>query len=141
MVADKTLERDNFTLKYPGRYELQISKNSYASLSSWILITHQALGFGQASKISISIANLNSGGIKEESAYKQAEAFPENYGISNETYSGEQVTILERSDPSYEKTILWPHNGLILTISLTSAEKTDSYIQELGAILQSVDWQ
>lgn len=139
-VAPKTLESEYFRLTYPGRYKLQESSNSSESSDTWILIAHQAFGLGQASKIAIFVTNEAPGGIDEESAYKHAEAFPEFYGISSSVYANESVTVLQRTNPSFEKTHLWPHNGLVLTISLTSAERTEKLTAEIEEILRSVTW-
>jgi hypothetical protein len=140
-ISSKTLKSDYFSFNYPGRYELQQTKdNSSASLESWILIAHQALGLGQSSKISISIVELSVGGVKEDSAYKHFLAFPELYIVSNSLLSGEPIVISERTNPSFEHTVLWPHGRYLLTISLTSAEKSDELITEVGAILRSFAW-
>lgn len=143
-VADatiETLENDFFTLQYPGEYDLlEAEQSKSASIVSRTLLDRGAMGLGLISKISISIDSLDSKGITEDSAYKHAEAFPEFYNITETTYTGESTKVLERSNPSYERTILWPHNGYILTVSLTAPEKTDDLVEQLDTIMQSVAW-
>lgn len=139
-IAPKILNSDYFSLTYPGRYELQASDDNFASLQSWILIAHQAIGLGQASKISISVAVAPVGGVTEDSAYKLFAAFPETYTIKNTSYGGEPVVVGLRSDASFEHTVLWLHGSKLLTVSLTAGGETEQLIAELELILQSVNW-
>lgn len=139
-ASTKTLKSSYFLLKYPERYEIQSSHNKSASSESWIFIAHQALGLGQSSKISMSIVELPLGGVMEDSAYKHFSAFPELYTITTSYYSGESVVVGERTNPSFEKTVLWPHGKYLFTVSLTSAEGSQEFTAELESILRSVVW-
>ncbi len=136
----KEFKSTYFTSKYPSRYELQVNQNKSASLESWIVIAHQAIGQGPSSKIGISVTNLPNGGVKEDSAYKQFEAFKEIYTLTKETHNGKAVVVAERTDPNYEHTILWENSAYLLTASLTSGQKNSQLVSELNVILDNLMW-
>ena len=136
----KDFRSQYFTSKYPSRYGLQVNQNTTASLESWILLAHQIMGQGPGSEIGISIVKLSVGGVKEDGAYKQFEAFPNLYTLTRETHQSEEVITAERTDPNYEHTVLWAHGSYLATFSMTSGQKNDQLVTEINMILDNLVW-
>lgn len=141
IVMTKDLVNSYFSAKYAGRYELQTNTNKSASLQSWLLVARQAAGAVPAGIISITIVYLPTGGVKEDSAYKQFEAFKDIYTLSKRTYSAEEVVVADRTETNFEHTALWAHGGYLLTASMTSNQKNELLLSEFDAILDSLKWK
>ncbi|CAN5379437.1 hypothetical protein BH10PAT3_BH10PAT3_3010 [soil metagenome] len=129
------------SFEYPGRFEEVSNQNQTASLEHWILIARQGLGIGQSGQINMAVSNLPAGGIKETDTYKLHHAFPERYTVTDLEYNHEPVTLTIRTDPTYERIILWPHGKLLLSASLTSSLKNEQLIKELDDLLKGLKWQ
>lgn len=129
-----------YSTKYPGRYELQSSSKNSASLEAWLLVARQAIGIGPSGVISMTVATLPPGGVKEDGAYKQFEAFKNLYTLTTRNYSGEEVIVADRTETNFEHTVLWPHNEYLLTMSMTSPVKNDVLLAEFETILSSLVW-
>ncbi len=136
----RTLDSKYFSTQYSGRYQLLPSTNASASLQSWTLVAHQEAGVGIQRKLSIVITKLPDGGVKEDSAYKLYAAHPELYQLSQAVYANDSVFVAKRTDTSYQQNILWPHDGYLLTVSLTSASQTDLADSELQSLLTALRW-
>jgi hypothetical protein len=91
-------------------------------------------------KISVVVATIPIGGVKEGSAYKQFEAYPDTYTLVKDIYGNEEVIIATRTSSNFEQTALWAHGKYLATFSLTASEKTDQLISELTVILSNLVW-
>lgn len=137
----RTLDSKYFTAQYSGRYQLLPSTEASASLQYWTLVAHQQAGGNIQRKLSIIVAKLPEGGVKEDSAYKLYDAHPELYQLTQVTYSGETVFAAKRSDPTFQQTVLWPHGEYLLTVTLTAATETDTANDEFQSLLTSLRWR
>lgn len=136
----KDFKSQYFTSRFANRYELQVNQNKTASLESWIMLAHQIMGQGPGAKIGVSVTNLPAGGVKEDGAYKQFEAFPAIYTTTTEKHQSQDVVVAERTDTNYEHTALWAHGAYLATFSLTSGQKNDQLVTELNTILDNLIW-
>lgn len=137
----KTIAGEHITFQYPERFSEASNSNPSASLEHWILVTRLSQGAGQTGQISLSIAKLPEGGVKENSSYKHINAFTDKYKLSDASYSDEPVIIATRIDPSYERTALWQHKNLLLTATLTSSTENEQLNREFDELLRSMQWQ
>ena len=138
----RTLDSKYFTARYSGRFGLAASApKTSASLQAWTLVAHQEAGIGESSKISVIVASLPIGGVTEDGTYKLFAAYPELYTISEATYGGDQVVVAKRIKPTYQQTVLWSHNGFLLTVTLSAASETDLVNGELDSLLTSLKWR
>lgn len=140
-VVLKDFDTVYFSTKYSGRYSLQKNNNQSASLDSWVLVAHQAIGVGPSGIMSVTIAKLPTGGVKENSAYKLFEAFPDVYDVANETHASQTVVVAERTKDNYEHTALWSRGVYLLTVSVTSNQKNDLLVQEFNTFLDNLIWK
>lgn len=138
-TGDKVLASKYFTTHYPARYS-EVPTGRSASLQSWTLIGHQGTVDQESSKISVVIAALPAGGVKEDSAYKLYSAYPALYKLSQASYGHDSVIIAKRSDSGYQQTVLWPHGNYLLTVSLTAGTEMALVNSELQTVLSHLQW-
>ncbi len=137
----KTISGKYIDFQYPARFAEASNANQTASLEYWILVSRLSQGAGQTGQISVIITNLPEGGVKEDSSYKNVHAFTDKYKLNDTTYNNEPVSVATRTDPSYERTALWPHKKLLLTATVTSSTQNDQLDKEFNDLLSSVQWQ
>jgi hypothetical protein len=139
---DEVLASSYFITRYAGNYRLKaIPRDQSASLAAWQLLAKQSPGGGQATKITIVVDNLPPGGAKASSAYQLFASRPEVYELSQAKYNHEPVIVAKQSEPTYQQTVLWPHQSYLLSVTLTAGQETELTDQEIGIILTKLQWQ
>jgi hypothetical protein len=135
------LQTTYFETKYPARYQKKtVPSQQSASLGAWVLVAQQDPGVGQSSRINLTVTTLPVGGVTEDSAYKLFTAEPQYYTLSQSKLGDDPVTIAVRNDPTYQKTILWPHGNYLLTISMLTANEQDQAKNDLQTVLANLHW-
>jgi len=137
---DKYLTTTYYSTLYPARYKLSPKPTNSASIDAVVLIAHQQSGAGVGSKITLTIVPMPEGGVTEDSSYKLSAGRPDLYALTEDQYGSDNVQIATRSDPSYERVILWPHGSYLLTITLTAGAQTQFIDNELQTVLTNLQW-
>lgn len=125
-------------LKYPGIFD-QIGhvKGSVNSLESYMLSSRGSY----ARQIAIDVGKLPSNNVEDDSSYKYRSINPALYSPQTITLSGEPVIVMVKADKS-ERTLFWPHKGMLLTVSLTSDNPAKDNLESyLAQIQPTVRWR
>jgi len=140
-ATPKKLGGKYVAFEYPSRYERIAKNNPSASLEHWTLYGRQALGPGPSAQISVIVAKMPAGGVKEDGAYKLYAAFPDKYKLTKMTQDNEEVIIGTANGEEYIRTALWGHKDYLLTVAISSNQENEQLVTEMNALLESVEWK
>jgi hypothetical protein len=142
--SDKTLETDFYTLSYPGEYEPQENPSKGAGqVDLQVLVQHLQKGGFSSIRASLGIEVLPVGGVQEMSPYKLYKAFPHQYKLVSKQLGTDMGYIAEKYDDGTLKTVLWPHEGKVLVIAMSSQTtgNTPDFDRFIDKVIASLVWK
>lgn len=135
--ANPEIKGLHISFSYPSAFkDAQPVRDKAAGLESYLLI-----GPGlTSSQIAVSVVNLPSGDLKDDSGYLW------RFGVSKDyisppaptTVLGEPAQIFVKKDGT-ERTLYWPHAGLLVIVSVTSSTGGDLN-GDLKTVQNSLRW-
>lgn len=135
-TTTETIDTPYYSLEYNSEYVLQKDPTRTPDLLDLqVLLSHSEKKSPGAIRVSLGIEALPSGGVKEMSPYKLAEAYPQMYSIDQKTNNGTDLYVLTKFDDGAVKIVLIPKDTVVLVMALASQTigdkpKYDTFIDQ-----------
>jgi hypothetical protein len=89
-------------------------------------------------QITVTVEN-NTPEAKDDSGFQFRTDNPSDYTPQSTLVMGEAATIMVKSDGT-ERTLYWPHAGMLAVVSVTSTSGTDNLAQFMSVIIANMRW-
>jgi hypothetical protein len=134
-LADKTLTDRAFRLQYPGVYHVTTHTAQPPELANYVLVADTSY----TKQLTVT---LNSGDMNGLSAYLFRKTRNDIYSSQTVTVDGNPASLWTKSDSS-EETVFIPHNGTVLTVSVSiqNSNATEGLSAEMANLIASFHWQ
>jgi lipopolysaccharide export LptBFGC system permease protein LptF len=126
-----------FDMVYPGIFD-QVGRlqNDTHSLEQYNISSKK----DYRRTMAVSVRDLEANLLDNDSSYKFRKINPKDYKEHTDKLGGEPVAVMAKLDNT-EVTLFWPHQGKILTISITSSNPNDVLADFMTAVEPTLRWR
>ncbi len=124
-------------LNYPSAFD-QVSRvsSSPSALEQYVISSKAQY----RRSIAVSVFNLPSGNLDDDSSYKYRLINPSLYKASAGAVKTEPVVLMAKNDHT-ELTMFWAHGGKLVIVAITSTASGDDVNTFMQAIMPTVRWR
>ena len=143
-TTTETIDTPYYSLEYNSEFILQKDVvRTPDLLDLQVLLSHSEKANPGSIRASLGVEALPSGGIKEMSPYKLAEAYPQMYSIDQKINDGVQMYVLTKYDDNAVKIVLLPKDNVVLVMALASQTVGDKpkYDTFIDQAIDSLVWK